>query len=70
MPQPIIHQQTPPSLPPAPVPTQPQLNATPTKPIIQQPMQTPIKTEPLPVKTEDDIDVNWLYVCDWRGCQR
>lgn len=22
------------------------------------------------VKTEDDVDMNWLYVCDWRGCQK
>lgn len=42
-------------------------NPTPTKPIISQPV---IKTEPIPIKNEDDIDVNWLYVCDWRGCQR
>lgn len=45
-------------------------NSNPTKPAVPQQVQPVIKTEPVAVKTEDDIDVNWLYVCDWRGCQR
>lgn len=69
-----IHQ----SMPQTTITSQPQQNMMPTKsiahpqPMQQQPQQppAPVKIEPVPVKIEDEIDVNWLYVCDWRGCQR
>lgn len=51
------------------------------QPSVSQPMKThfsaiPVSTQPHTstlasvIKPEDDIEFNWLYVCDWRGCQR
>lgn len=71
--KPIQHQsnisQSSPSIPQVTISNQaPPIHSTPTKQVNQLPIQTPIKSEQ--VKIEDDIDINWLYVCDWRGCQR
>lgn len=44
----------------------------PLKPNIStMPVSTPPPASPANVnKTEDDPEFGWLYVCDWRGCQR
>lgn len=45
------------------------------QPAISQPMKQNISAPPtstvtMAIKPEDDPEFNWLYVCDWRGCQR
>lgn len=45
-------------------------NITTTTPTIAPPPPQPILTIPNAIKPENDADLNWLYVCDWRGCQR
>lgn len=51
------------------------------QPSVSQPMKPNISTMPVSapppastvaniIKPEDDPEFSWLYVCDWRGCQR
>lgn len=35
--------------------------------MIQQPQMA---APPMMAKPAEDDDINWLFVCDWRGCQR
>lgn len=58
---------------PVPSPHVQQTQAKPSASNIQQPVvsQASATSSTLPiVKTEEDSDANWLFVCDWRGCQR
>lgn len=60
----ITVQQTPAASQPSPQ-TKPVISNV--QPIIQQSTPPPSIVTP---KIEDDPDANWLFVCDWRGCQR
>ncbi|GAB0095532.1 AT-rich interactive domain-containing protein 2 [Sergentomyia squamirostris] len=71
-----VHNPPPPSpspqnLPPSPTPKvsspTPQVNAHP----VQQPKTTQEATpSPSPKPEVEEVDPNWMWVCDWRGCPR
>ncbi|XP_055917031.1 AT-rich interactive domain-containing protein 2 isoform X2 [Eupeodes corollae] len=77
---------TPPPPPPAPAPVPaaaPPATSTPPptvtrvaplkpKPEVKVEVKAEIKDEPKTEKTDDDnqVDPNWLFVCDWRNCPR